>query len=55
MNKTDNIREGQILIDDEQNYRPLPEPIMKEKHNKALRLITDLHHEKHIDDMTRNT
>ena len=53
MNKTDKIREGQI--DDEHNYRPLPEPMVKETHNKTLRLITDLHHEKHIDDMTRKS
>ena len=33
--------------------RPLTEPMVKERHNKVLRLITDLHHEKHIDDMTR--
>ncbi|XP_068671201.1 synaptonemal complex protein 1-like [Montipora foliosa] len=52
MNKTDKIREGQIQIDDEHNYRPLPEPMVKETH-KVLRLITDLHREKHIDDMTR--
>ena len=48
MNKTDKIREGQIQIDDEHNYRSLPEPMVKETHNKALRQITDLHHEKHI-------
>ena len=53
MNKTDKIREGQI--DGEHNYRPLPEPMVKETHNKALRLITDLHHEKYIDDMTRKS
>ena len=55
MNKTDKIREGQIQMDDEHNYRPLPEPMVKETHNKVLRLITDLHHEKHIDDMTRKS
>ena len=53
MNKTDKIREAPIQIDNEHNYRPLPEPMVKETHNKALRLITDLHHEKRIDDMTR--
>ena len=53
MNKTDKIREGQIQIDDKHNYRPLPEPMVKETHSKVLRLITDLHRENHIDDMTR--
>ena len=52
MNKTDKIREGQIQIDDKHNYRPLPEPMVKETHSKVLRLITDLHRENHIDDVT---
>ena len=39
MNKTDKIREDQILIDDEHNYRPLVEPMIKETHSKVLRLI----------------
>ena len=38
MNKTDKIREGQIQIDDKHNYRPLPEPMVKETHSKVLRL-----------------
>ena len=42
MNKTDKIREGQIQIDDKQNYRPLSEPMVKETHSKVLRLISDL-------------
>ena len=53
MNKTDKIREGQIQIDDKHNYRPLSEPMVKETHSKVLRLISDLHREKLIDDMTR--
>ena len=40
MNKTVKIKEGQIQIDDEHNYRPLLEPMVKERHNKVLRLIT---------------
>ena len=55
MNKTDKIREGQIQIGDKHNYRPLSQPMVKETHSKVLRLITDLHRENHIDDMTRNT
>ena len=31
MNTTDKIREGQIQIDDKHNYRPLSEPVVKEK------------------------
>ena len=53
MNKTDKIREGQIQIGDKHNYRPLSQPMVKETHSKVLRLITDLHRENHIDDMTR--
>ena len=53
MNKTDKIREGQIQIGDKHNYRPLSQPMVKETQSKVLRLITDLHRENHIDDMTR--
>ena len=56
MNKTDKIREGQIQIGDKHNYRSLSalsQPMVKETHSKVLRLITDLHRENHIDDMTR--
>ena len=53
MNKTDKIREGQTQIDDKNNYSPLTEPMVKETQSKVLRLITNLHHEKHIDDMTK--
>ena len=53
MNKTDKIREGQTQIDDKNNYSPLTEPMVKETQSKVLRLITNLHHEKHIEDMTK--
>ena len=49
MNKTDKIRKGQIQINDEHNYRPLVELMVKEIHSKVLRLITDLRQEKQID------
>ena len=39
MNKTDKIREGQIQIDDEHNYKPLVEPMLKKTHSKVVRLI----------------
>ena len=44
-NKTDEIREGQIQMDDKHNHRPLSEPMVKETHSNVLRLITDIHHE----------
>ena len=53
MNKNDKIREGQIQIDDQNNYSPLVEPMVKETHNKVSRLISELHHGNHIDDMTK--
>ena len=42
MNKTDQIREVQIQIEDKHNYRPLSDPMVKEMHSKVLSLITDL-------------
>ena len=39
MNKIDKIREGQIQIDDEHNYKPLVEPMLKETHSKVVRLL----------------
>lgn len=53
MDKNDKIQEGQIQIDDQNNYRPLIEPMVKETHNKVSRLITELYHGNHIDDMTK--
>ena len=49
-NKTDKIREGQIQIDDEHNYKPLVEPMLKETQSKVKRLIN---YGKHNDEMTR--
>ena len=42
-NKTDKIKEGESLLNDEQSYRGLIEPMVKETHNKLMHLITDLH------------
>ena len=53
MNKADKIKEGESLLNDEQSYRRLTEPMVKETHNKVMHLITDLHRENHIDDMTK--
>ena len=49
-NKTDKIREGQIQLDDEHNYKPLVEPMLKETQSKVKRLIN---YGKHNDEMTR--
>ena len=53
MNKTDKIKEGENLLNDEQSYKRLTEPMVKGTHNKVLHLIADLHRENHIDDMTK--
>ena len=53
MNKTDMIAEGQIQLDDEENYRPLTTPMVEETSARVERLITELHHNDHIDAMTR--
>ena len=45
MNKTDKIKEGENLLNDEQSYKRLTEPMVKGTHNKVLHLITDLHRE----------
>ena len=49
MNKTDKIREGQIQIDDEHNYKPLVEPMLKETQSKVKRLIN---YGKHNDEIS---
>ena len=53
MNKLDKIAEGQIQLDDVENYRPLATPMVEETHARVERLITELHHNDHIDTMTR--
>ena len=39
MNTIDKIQEGQIQINDQNNYRPLDNPMVKETHSKVSRLI----------------
>ena len=53
MNKTDKITEGQIQLDDEENYRPLATPMVEETSARVERLITELHRNDNIDTMTR--
>ena len=53
MNKLDKIAEGQILIDDVENYRPLATPMVEETYATVEGLITELHHNDHIDTMTK--
>lgn len=53
MDKNDKIQEGQVQINDLDNYKPLDKPIVKETHTKVSRLISELHRGNYIDDMTR--
>ena len=53
MNTQDKIKEGQTLLDNKDNYRPLTSPMVTETNHKVKQLITDLHNGDHIDDMTK--
>ena len=53
MNTQDKIKEGQTLLDNKDNYRPLASPMVTETNHKVKQLITDLHNGDHIDDMTK--
>ena len=53
MNKTDKIKEGESLLNHEKSFKRLTEPMVKQSHKKVMHLITDLHRENHIDDMTK--
>ena len=53
MNTQDKIKEGQTLLDNKDNYRPLASPMVTETNHEVKQLITDLHNGDHIDDMTK--
>ena len=52
MNREQKIREGQVLLNDINNYRPLEEPMVGTTAKKVQRVIKSLLQENHIDDMT---
>ena len=52
MDKNDKIQEGQVQINDLDNYKPLNKPIVKETHTVS-RVISKLHRGNYLDDMTR--
>jgi len=47
------IHKIQTQLNDQNNNRPLDNPMVKETHSKVSRLITDLHYGNHIDNMTK--
>ena len=53
MKKQDKIWEGQILLDEKENCKPLSSPIALETSLKAKEIINALHRGDHIDDMIK--
>ena len=53
MNTKDKLQEGQVLLDDKNNYTPLTTPMAKETARKTRVMINDLHQGNHIDTMTK--
>ena len=53
MNTKDKIQEGQVLLDDKNNYTPLTTPMVIETARKTSDIIYDLHQGNHIDTMTK--
>ena len=52
VNRKDKIKEGQSLLDDRINYRPLVEPMIESTSQKVQQLIKSLGQEGQIDSMT---
>ena len=53
VNTKDKLQEGQVLLDDKNNYTPLTTPMAKETACKTRVIINDLHQGNHIDTMTK--
>ena len=54
MKTKDKLQEGQVLLDDKNNYTPLTTPMGKETARTTRVIINDLHQGNHIDTMTKN-
>ena len=52
MSREDKINEGQVLLDDINNYRPLEKPMVETTAKKVNQLIKSLLQGNHIDEMT---
>jgi len=52
MNREDKIQEGQVLLNDINNYRPLETPMVDTTAKKVQRVIKSMLQEGQIDDMT---
>ena len=53
MSRHDKIKEGQIQLDDLDNYRPLEQPMVEETAKKAKQIISELYQRNHINSMTK--
>ena len=52
MNKTDKIKEAQVLLDNREHYNPLRQPMVRDTQQRVNQIITQLRQGNHIDDMT---
>ena len=52
MNREDKIKEGQVQLNDRNNYRPLDKPVVETTAKKANALIKSLLQEGYLDEMT---
>ena len=52
LNTVDKIREGQIQLDNLEHYKPLERPMVVETSLRVQQLVTELHKQNYIDDMT---
>ena len=53
MSLADKKTEGQIQLDNIEHYRPLDESMVEETSVRVEQLISELHREQHIDEMTK--
>ena len=53
MSRHDKIKEGQIQLDDLDNYRPLEQPMVEETAKKAKQIISELYQGNHINLITK--
>ena len=52
MSRHDKIKEGQIQLDELDNYRPLEQPMVEETAKKAKQIISELYQRNHIDSIS---
>ena len=52
LHKREKKKEGQVLLDNKNNYTPLREPMVQSTARKVEKITGELHHEGYIDEMT---